>query len=416
MPRNRAAIPLSGRSGPPMGHHSGERQFSDLVGSIYDAALVPEGWAAVVAKMKLYLNSPTAQIYNEDVRVRGATFAVMDGLDRSLMDRYYRHYVFLDPNLTAKKKLPVGTVTASNNLMLENQWENTEYYYDFARLAGVFYQLGAYTHRGPGAFGAVGVQRPRSSNPFSRSDIGRMERIVPHLRQAFRTSSLLAGAQGTLAALMELHPHAVFLIDAGGRIVLANRRGEGLLRQRDGFLQVDGRLCATSAGGQEALAGAIHLAVLTGLGTGVHPGQALTIDRPSGASPHQVLVTPLHQPPARFGGGTFQDLRGGLCCRSSIGVGSIVRRIAGMVWTDACGGARRAGSHGRPEREGNRGALGKQLRDGAQSAQDGVQQSRRPPPGGIGAAAARQRDKCLRCLHGARPHGIVRSLNVEPAT
>ena len=130
-----------------------------------------------------------------------------------------------------------------------------------------------------------------------------MELIVPHMRHAFRITNLVPGAQGTLSALMELHPHGVFLIDAGGRIVLANRRGEGLLRRRDGLLQVDGRLSAMSASGQEALARAIHIAVLTGLGTGVHPGQALTIDRPSGASPHQVLVTPLHQPPARFGGG-----------------------------------------------------------------------------------------------------------------
>ena len=63
---------------------------------------------------------------------------------------------------------------------------------------------------------------------------------------------------------------------------------------------MDGRLPAVSATGKAALARAIHIAVETGLGTGVHPGQALAIERPSGASPHQVLVTPMHGLPARF--------------------------------------------------------------------------------------------------------------------
>lgn len=283
-----------------MRQDTGERKFSELVGSIYEAAVEPAGWAAVVAEMKRYLNCPTGLIFLEDVHNRKARFTVTDGLDDGLVDQYYRHYIFLDPNLAAKNKLPVGTVTASNQVMRDNQWENSEYYHDFARHVGIFYQMGAYTHRSPDAFGGIGVHRPKDSNPFSKAEICSMRRIVPHMRQAFRVSSLLQGAQGTLSALIEFHPYGVFLIDAGGRIVLTNRRGEGLLRQRDGLILADGRLSAQSESGKVALGTAIRNAMLTGLGKGVHPGHALTLERPSGGKPYQVLVTPLHHLPAEL--------------------------------------------------------------------------------------------------------------------
>jgi len=278
----------------------GERLFSELVGSIYHAAVEPDGWPAVVAAMKRYLHCPTGLIYLQGGHDRKPSFAVMDGLDHGRMEPYYRHYISLNPNRLAKHMLPVGRATASNRIMRDRQWENTEYYYDFARHMDVFYQLGAHTHRGPDDSGVIGVFRPRHSTPFSDADIRGMERIVPHVRQAFRIASLLPGAQATLAAFIEFHSRGVFLIDAGGRIVLANRSGEGLLRQRDGLIPVEGRLSAMPECGKAALESAIHYAVLTGLGKGVHPGRALTIVRPSGKPPFQVLVTPLGELPARF--------------------------------------------------------------------------------------------------------------------
>ena len=161
----------------------------DVVGAIYASALesaqsgAKEAWGPSLVLIRTHLDCPSLQIFQEDLRTRRASFSIMDGLDPSTMKSFYEHYLFLDPNYEAKKSRPVGSVTASNFLMPDSDWENLEWYYDFTRPQGIFYQMGALLVQSPGLLGGIGIQRPRSADPFSASDARRLRRLVPHVRQ-----------------------------------------------------------------------------------------------------------------------------------------------------------------------------------------------------------------------------------------
>jgi DNA-binding CsgD family transcriptional regulator len=196
----------------------------------------------------------------------------------------------------------VGTVTASNLLMRDAEWENEEFYWDFARKGNVFYQLGGVIVREQGVVGAVGLHRPKRAGGFSRRDITRLEGIIGHVRRAYHISRTLASFNATIAQLLDQSPQAVFLLDASSRPLMVNRAAERLLRAGDGIALEGGRLSCRPVLGWQRLTRLIHDAVQTGQGRGIHPGGAMAVGRPSGRMAYQVLVTPLRVPPSLLPG------------------------------------------------------------------------------------------------------------------
>jgi DNA-binding CsgD family transcriptional regulator len=271
-----------------------------VVNAIYDAALEPEGWAPCLAAIKDQFHCPSAIFFVEDTAHKQANFSLMEGLDKKRTLAYYSYYIFKDPNLKAKLGRPVGTVTASNFLMRDADWENQEYYWDFARHGRVFYQLGGTIASGPGLVGAVGLHRPKRAGGFTRRDVSALQKIIVHVRRAYQIGRTLSARDATVAEVLDRLPHAIFLVDAAGRAVLMNRHAERLLRAQDGIGLEDGRLVSRPVPGWPRLERVIHQATQTGQGEENHPGAAIALGRPSGRAPYQALVTPLRVPASRL--------------------------------------------------------------------------------------------------------------------
>src|SRR5207249_3571354 len=84
----------------------------------------------------------------------------------------------------------------------------------------------------------------------------------------------------------------VILLDCEGRILLVNRGAEAILNERDGLSIDRGELWTAQANKTAVLRNLIHGAIRTSLGRDRDPGGALTLTRPTGKRPLQVLVTP----------------------------------------------------------------------------------------------------------------------------
>jgi DNA-binding CsgD family transcriptional regulator/PAS domain-containing protein len=267
-----------------------------LVDAIYDAALHPEQWTVCLQQVEGYLRARSSQIFLQDVQNRDATFTILNGIDAGLMQAYYRHYVFLEPGFTWRQTQPEGTVSASNFLTSDAELRDSEYYNDCLRKHRVFYTAGAKLATSAGRTASIGVQRRHGDGPFTQEDLGRLSRLVPHLRRAFAIARVFAQAESqrrALAALLEGLPYALFLVDAHARVSYANGRGTALLAQPDALGLAAGRLAATHAATQPHLARLIAGAVATGRGQGTAAGGALAVPRPTGEPPLVALVIPL---------------------------------------------------------------------------------------------------------------------------
>ncbi|MGH7044169.1 MAG: hypothetical protein ACREFY_18855, partial [Acetobacteraceae bacterium] len=99
--------------------------------------------------------------------------------------------------------------------------------------------------------------------PYSDADRARLQRLLPHLRRAFRLDQRLRATRAETAldrSLLDALPHAVFATDVAGRIRRANCAAEALLAAGTALRRRHGCLTALTPGETAALQAALHRA------------------------------------------------------------------------------------------------------------------------------------------------------------
>ena len=180
----------------------------------------------------------------------------------------------------------------SADLCTELEFANSEIYTDLGRRHGngAFYVAGSVFPVGD-EIAVIGFHHTRPSGPFGRSHAQALDRLLPHFRRALQVRARLKDAErrsNSLQALVDSVQHGVALVALDGTMLYANVAAEDLLRRQDGLsLATGGRLAASRPAETNALRALLaSCADPTG-------GGALSIPRPSGARPFEVLAAPL---------------------------------------------------------------------------------------------------------------------------
>jgi DNA-binding CsgD family transcriptional regulator len=119
-------------------------------------------------------------------------------------------------------------------------------------------------------------------------------RLLPHLRQAARTSRRLGALEARLAgfeAVLERSDTGIVLLDHTGRPRARNAAARRVLAEEDGLAERDGRLRAARCDVDAILGGLMASAVAGGEPPG--PGGALSIPRRPDRPPLELVVAPL---------------------------------------------------------------------------------------------------------------------------
>jgi DNA-binding CsgD family transcriptional regulator len=103
-------------------------------------------------------------------------------------------------------------------------WASTEFYQDFFRQAGIYYDLVAFVSPTPSERGALCLHRARRRRPFSPEEVAVLEIIAPfvgnHLEKMFSAS--LRSALGTA------EDKGVIVCDTHGRVLFCNEMARAL--------------------------------------------------------------------------------------------------------------------------------------------------------------------------------------------
>jgi DNA-binding CsgD family transcriptional regulator len=274
----------------------------ELVASIYEAALEPSQWGAVLEAVQESLQADSSALYLTDLQALDASFEVSRGLDRVRLQDYFHYYFQVDPCFSYRMSHPVGTVAASHEIMPDSQFARTEFYQDFLRHLGRFYTVGGMIAREPSRVAVFTVQRERRRGPFNEREQAHLRALFPHVRRAFQIGRQLAASEAerhAMLALLERIPTGVLLLDERCRVAFLNRRAEAILAAGDGLVMTAQGVRAVQPELQRALAELIQGAVATGAGRGTHAGGALSLHAARGRESYQVLVTPLRMQAVR---------------------------------------------------------------------------------------------------------------------
>jgi DNA-binding CsgD family transcriptional regulator len=230
---------------------------SSLIGDIYDAALDPELWAAVLCKARTFVGGSSAALFAKDAMRKSLKLYYDDGaLDRHYVRLYLDTYVKLDPFTTGHFFTEIEQPVSAVDLVPYDEFKETRFYKEWSAPQGLVDFICAPLDKSATSAAMFGVFRSEQDGFVDDGTRRRMRLIVPHIRRAVligRVIDLKTSEAATFADSLDGLSAGMFLVDEAGRIVHANASGQALLHERSVLRAVDGRLLAGDAGAARAL-------------------------------------------------------------------------------------------------------------------------------------------------------------------
>lgn len=271
-----------------------EDSLHHLIDLVYQAALDPERWPAVLHGLIAALGSTHASLFIHDFDTQfvqadatGTMFRTV-GFEDWAVARYAEHYSALNVWAANEERLSSGTVVTSSMLYPDDKLTGTEFYGDWLRPQDLFYSLGGIVERRGAQASKLSVLRARDQGAFDDTETAFLHRLYPHIRRACELNHRIARAEadGAIGRLAQrVAPLCLFALSAAGELLHANVQGEAWLRD-SGILSVrQRRLIAAEPQHQSALRAALRRTVRDGvpvhvnLGDSMNPGRCLTLMR-----------------------------------------------------------------------------------------------------------------------------------------
>jgi DNA-binding CsgD family transcriptional regulator len=172
--------------------------------------------------------------------------------------------------------------------------ERTEFYNDFLRPMGAYFQFGGFISQEESSFGVISTLRPKKLGLVEReADLLRL--LMPHLQRAIQVHSRVVGLQNQLEVATDALDRllvGVILVDSEGQVLFANQAAMKIVNQRDGLSISREGLTAGRSNEHAVLRQLICGASATSKGNGVHPGGMMLVSRPSLKRPFSLMVAP----------------------------------------------------------------------------------------------------------------------------
>lgn len=232
-------------------------QIPALIGEIYDAALKPSLWSAVLVKVGNFIGGSAASLYSKDAKsLSGAVFHYGGDIDPHYTQLYFTKYVKFDPFTSAHVMADIEQPTCVADVMPFDEFRKMRIYEEWVQPQGWIDCLTTPLDKTATGAALFSVFRREEHGPADDGARARMRQIVPHIRRAALISRAIeqkTAEADTFADTLDGLSAGMFLVDAAGRIVHANASGRALLA--DGVVlraQCD-RLVATNADAAQAL-------------------------------------------------------------------------------------------------------------------------------------------------------------------
>lgn len=262
------------------------RDLLALIGQIYDAAIDPNQWQALVTQLAdVYHGAAIA--YDEEPMEGGARLFAGVNIDLAWKEPFETYYSKIKPWRERLAHVRAGEVLQPSAWIDERSFRNTEYYNDCLAPLDLFYNLGLTLFNENKVHTAVALVRPHRVGDFTTDEYRLSEMLVPHLQRAVRMNRYLHSAalerQAMLRGLDGLSV-GVILAAGDGRVLFVNRVAEKVLCRGDGLSTRQQRLHAMVPTLTQELHRRIREAADTGAGSGTQVSGVLSLPCRSGDS------------------------------------------------------------------------------------------------------------------------------------
>lgn len=229
---------------------------ADLIGEIYDAALAPELWPAVLAATAAYVGGQSAAVISKNLSGPGRLIHFDGLIDPQYAELYFRQYHRYDPATPAHLIAPVDRVLSSDDVIERDEFEATRIWLEWCRPQALIDAFAAVLEKGRTASTLLYVLRNERHGIADDHARQRMALLTPHVRRAVAIANSFnqhRAEAASFADALDGLAAAVFFVDSAGRVVHANRSGHDMLGTGAASLRQSGAVSlGREAGGQLA--------------------------------------------------------------------------------------------------------------------------------------------------------------------
>jgi DNA-binding CsgD family transcriptional regulator len=269
-------------------------EYSQLVSSIYDAALDFKRWPIVLERLTDAIEGSTALFRNANlVNTEGVWASVH--IDQTFQQLYIERYNEQDPLWERAGVRPVESCVSDRELIPKEELVRTEFYNDFLLPQDIHTVLRTYVLAEEDWEAVISVGRSPRRGEWEREHLDLLRSLAPHLHRAAQLNLRLDGArlnEESSAEVLNNLACGVIIVTRDSKVLFANRAADAVIAAADGISVDAGGLRVAERQQGLALRKLIGAAAISGAEP-TAAGGMLSLSRPSGQRPLAVLVAPL---------------------------------------------------------------------------------------------------------------------------
>ena len=237
----------------------------ELTDAVYRAALEPPAWDDVMQSMKHSFPSVAQTFYLLHMQPRRIQPVSLAGIEPAWVRSFDALYFAADnPWIRMTQHLHRPGVVRTNErldrvLHARGALYRSSYYNEWMRPQGFKYTIGNTLLSEGGIVANITLMRAPDMKTFSSAEVRSFEALSRHMTRALQMSMRLETTESgaTSTGVLDALPQALAIVDAQRRVLHANAPMQALLSRKQGLMLRQGRLEASHAATQQALAARI---------------------------------------------------------------------------------------------------------------------------------------------------------------
>jgi DNA-binding CsgD family transcriptional regulator/PAS domain-containing protein len=269
-------------------------ELSSLLALVYHGPLESTPWSGLLGTLRQRFEASffTLVLRNPDherpgLIVNASIHGPLLPGEPSYSENYFSICPFID--------WPVEQVATADQVLGTDVWLAHDFYRNYLQPLDLRHVLVANMRTSTGMHCALFVCRNHASRDFDTAEIALIRLLLPHLQQAVDLHSAveqLESERQLYAATIDRLMVGTAILDESGRMMRCNRAAQRLFDSRDGLECKNDKLCAFANHENRSIQQAIQ-AVLKQRQRGLDDIEVLTLSRPSGAMPLNLLLRPI---------------------------------------------------------------------------------------------------------------------------
>lgn len=252
---------IHGRGGRAVAIDLSAEEASDLIGDIYQCALEPQDWPALLARLRASLGFEHATISLQAMPSGRVLFNFHSGIPSPWLERiadYGEDIVALWGGTRAIAAAPIEepAVLSRMNPAVGDGTCRNRYYTEWRRPQGLIDTVSIGLIRDGSALAAASLVRHERQGPIAERDLERVRFFAPHLRRAVTISRLLDGASlasATFEAVLDGLAMPLAVVDPQLRVIHANAAAQTMIDRGDTLRVRDDALMLADAAATRTL-------------------------------------------------------------------------------------------------------------------------------------------------------------------